>query len=531
MRQEQAELIGLCADATHQIRDECQLLLCTSTVSCKKGDANLLECGRPLVSLLGEQARQVSDKLSNSPQPGAPAGQDQSGRTDLVLRRLEDILSITYSKFYAFLYKDLPLCWRQLYTDASILKFCLLLSRAVPDEISAEPARVLRLEETALTELVKTLDLALILAGGAGERRGRRWIEVAFDLLQQSVPLNELSRQASNDPGRPCKRPRLEDEPIRGHRDEVCAHRESSFSTAEPFTPPVRHAINRVAAMPMESFQTHMSNTMDAKSGPAPIIMTGITNEWPARTSNPWNQPGYLLSQTLGGRRLIPFEFGRSYVDDGWGQKLITFREFLTNYVDRSLDDHASIDDDSGTQQIGYLAQHPLFTQLPALRKDIFIPDYCYTAPPSHPTNPEMDQPELDEPLLNAWFGPPGTITPLHTDPYHNLLVQIVGRKYVRLYSPRETARMQARGKENGIEMSNTSLLDVGVLEGWDQPRRDEEPDNPGHVSVPSMRETFANVPYMDCILEPGDTLYIPIGWWHYVRGLSVSFSVSFWWN
>jgi ribosomal protein L16 Arg81 hydroxylase len=25
--------------------------------------------------------------------------------------------------------------------------------------------------------------------------------------------------------------------------------------------------------------------------------------------------------------------------------------------------------------------------------------------------------------------------------------------------------------------------------------------------------------------------LYVPPGWWHYVRALTVSFSVSFWWG
>jgi len=35
----------------------------------------------------------------------------------------------------------------------------------------------------------------------------------------------------------------------------------------------------------------------------------------------------------------------------------------------------------------------------------------------------------------------------------------------------------------------------------------------------------------MDCILEEGEMLYIPPKWWHYVRSLTMSLSVSFWWS
>ncbi|KAH6660735.1 hypothetical protein BKA67DRAFT_549027 [Truncatella angustata] len=530
MAQERTQLIDFCANGVDQINNECALLLDEAT-SVRNIKSDLSGCGRALISLLGQSALHVSKTYQWQRCKDSSRG-SYAPAQELVLKRLDDIISIAYSKFYAFLYKDLPTCWRQLYTDASILKFCFLLFQVPPDHTNSI-GKTLGIDGSVLTELVRSLDLALILAGAAGEKRGRTWIDEALGLLQQTTTnVSEGVGHHSDSAENPAKRVKRNMHTFNEQRNSI-PKEATAFSTIEPFTPPVSYPIKRIASMPMESFQGYLDHVDNPKLGPEPIVLTGVAEDWPARTTNPWNQPGYLLSRTFDGRRLVPVEIGRSYVDEGWGQKLVTFEEFLKRYVDRSVfargdtpKDEALYDD----QHIGYLAQHPLFTQLPVLRKDIFIPDYCYTSPPQHPTDPSMDQPELDEPLLNAWFGPPGTITPLHTDPYHNILVQVVGRKYVRLYSPLETQRMQARGQENGVDMGNTSLLDVGVLEGWDSANQDTE-DSLGQEAAESQRETFQNIAYLDCILEPGDSLYIPIGWWHYVRGLSVSFSVSFWWN
>ena len=100
-------------------------------------------------------------------------------------------------------------------------------------------------------------------------------------------------------------------------------------------------------------------------------------------------------------------------------------------------------------------------------------------------------------------------VTPLHHDPHHNLLAQVVGTKYVRLYHPRYT--QQVRPNIQGLT-TNTSQIDLEAA---------------------SLEETavLASLQHVDCLLLPGQTLYIPPGWWHYVKALTVSFSVSYWWQ
>ncbi|TGJ85836.1 hypothetical protein E0Z10_g2906 [Xylaria hypoxylon] len=582
---QKTQLLKHCTEAASTIYAECTELLSAKgqhdqvTVT----RTSLVGCGPALIDLLSRQANIVQIIYQNNLRaittpPVITTGDENPSsqqKYDLALKRLEDIASVAYSKFYAYVFKDLPVCWRQLYTDARILNFCLILLKSPyavqhkADGGSSNDAH------GCLDELVKTLDLTLVLAGAAGERRGRRWIDKTLELLH-IIWLAESEGQSIDgdsaaDYDRPAKRAKLVE--IHGISNMHSVHiAGATFSTNEPFTPPVMHPVRKTEALSIEEFQTYMDRPHDPKLGPKPLILHNALGEWPALSTHPWSQPSYLLSQTFDGRRLVPVEIGRSYVDEGWGQKLITFGEFLRKYIDptslagtrghtnpgsngnddkRRCESKSSPENSKDTptpKPTAYLAQHQLFTQLPSLRNDILIPDYCYTSPPPHPTDARIDQPELDEPLLNAWFGPPGTISPLHNDPYHNILTQIVGRKYVRLYSPLETARLAARGKENGVEMGNTSMLDIGVLEGWDEAPAtgsseydDEEGgtearvDNDEDLIKATMNEkdidAFKAVPFVDCILESGDALYIPIGWWHYVRGLSVSFSVSFWWN
>ena len=108
-------------------------------------------------------------------------------------------------------------------------------------------------------------------------------------------------------------------------------------------------------------------------------------------------------------------------------------------------------------------------------------------------------------------MGPAGTKSPLHNDPYSNIFAQIVGYKYFRLYSPCMTPSLYPRGIEGGIQMGNTSEVDV------------EKPDL---KRFPKFKEAE----FVEGVLGPGECLYIPRGWWHFVRSETVSIGVSFWW-
>ena len=74
--------------------------------------------------------------------------------------------------------------------------------------------------------------------------------------------------------------------------------------------------------------------------------------------------------------------------------------------------------------------------QVPQLRGDIIIPDYTALPPPPPPYWAGRDVHRGDhggggslgggsEPIMNAWFGPQGTISPLHFDDFENLFVQV----------------------------------------------------------------------------------------------------------
>jgi hypothetical protein len=113
---------------------------------------------------------------------------------------------------------------------------------------------------------------------------------------------------------------------------------------------------------------------------------------------------------------------------------------------------------------------------------------------------------DLFEPLTpgatSLWIGPAGTVTPLHHDTTNILFAQIHGRKRVELVSPQETALL------------------VDPVHGYYSP---VELDELAAAKHPALRQMLVK----QVVLDPGDALYIPAGWWHRVTSLDVSISFS----
>lgn len=150
-------------------------------------------------------------------------------------------------------------------------------------------------------------------------------------------------------------------------------------------------------------------------------------------------------------------------------------------------------------------------------------------------------------------------MTRAHFDDYENLYVQVAGYKLVRLYAPCDSDKMYRivsatgaanpgraggdkapapaasapaaaaptggkKGKVGAVDKAPSAgssvdaTLGQGNVSGVDV----EHPDLDAHPA-------FAGAVRHDAVLGPGDMLFIPKGWWHYLRALTTSFSINFW--
>eukprot|EP00903_Cladosiphon_okamuranus_P019922 g18309.t1 len=302
-------------------------------------------------------------------------------------------------------------------------------------------------EEGGLDHAVFTLDLVAMMAGGRFQGAANTIVEAMEANALGKAPTagsgistteSPCAGEATTTKARPLKKAKYDEQPT------VATGRASSGG-----------GIQRITMPPLDVFQRDYMETA------TPVILSGVLDGWPAMgATRNWSNPSYM--RAVAGRRTVPVELGGTYTGEGWRQELMTIGDFIGRFIEPNTEDgrehHAHCaDNDDGSCNAdrggkAYLAQHQLFDQIPALRRDIMTPDYCALL-----LEDEEDDREAGSVATNAWFGPAGTVSPLHNDPFHNLLAQVVGTKRVLLVDRKLSESVYPRP---GL-MSNTSEVDA----------------------------------------------------------------------
>lgn len=207
-----------------------------------------------------------------------------------------------------------------------------------------------------------------------------------------------------------------------------------------------------------------------------PVILVGMTKRWKA--IGKWTPRRF--------RERFEEQTYRAFVDlrdDGvphrWlaadHARMMTMRDFV-DLMERS-------------PKPCYLSQIPL-GQFPKLADEI---DFRAVAPP-----------DQHETYTALWIGSGNTNSGLHFDKLDNYFVQAYGRKIALLASPDQT-RFIYPYRYNFAK----SRVD---------------PERPNLEDFPGLRE----VTLMEAVLEPGEMLFIPKLWWHYLRSLEPSISINY---
>lgn len=215
----------------------------------------------------------------------------------------------------------------------------------------------------------------------------------------------------------------------------------------------------------------------DFKKRGQPVVLRGYHNA--DRALHRWSFES--LKARLPNPR-VDLDVGDAMVTDG----LVFAQLSLHNYLDAISNNAASLNGETL-----YLQGFDLFDLLPEAFDEIQF---------THLRQVAIRQ------VTRAWVGPADTVTGYHADLGDNQLSQIVGQKFVKLISPAQADRVYVTKKydPNGVACA----VDA---DDWDQQRH------------PLLAEASA----MYVALEPGDSVFIPGGWFHYVRSLTASISVN----
>ena len=371
-------------------------------------------------------------------------------------------------------------------------------------------SRVVRLGRTAL----EALNMATLMTE---EKEIPSWFGVCILLAEEACVSEMLPRRILDQHSRTyLESNKLPREAIVGACSSNLYQGFVVPNTLPPGSPQIAPArtITRVSdpRLSIADFYSRFVNTN------SPVIITGhMTRAKGWSPSQFWRDLSMFLKDNGTKCRLVPVELGRFQALQATG--VISLGDLVENFLFSSnLYQHAAsvvlqtksnllgaedvIPGGRSGMYIAYMSQHPMFHQIPAFQHMFCIPPFTLG----------RIQPDIG--AVNAWIGTKDTTTALHRDPYQNILAQTAGFKYIRLYSTSQTKMLYAEPALRGTN-ENTFMRSPVCVE------------NPNPAEFPQ----FSSASFSETIIGPGDMLFIPYGMWHYVRSLTTSFSINFWWK
>jgi lysine-specific demethylase 8 len=212
-----------------------------------------------------------------------------------------------------------------------------------------------------------------------------------------------------------------------------------------------------------------------------PVVVSGLTEGWRAREE--WTP--HRLAARYGDLHLIAARLRNGELAEHPKLGVQFHRLQLRDFV-------SSLDHPGGATD--YVMAPPW--EFPtSLQDDYRIPTYC------------TDATYLQ---VKVWVAKACTVTSVHRDLPANLHTQIYGRKLWLLFSPRQSSLLYPRSPF--ASLPNHAWADI------------HRPDFTRH---PRLRQARA----LRAVVGPGETTFVPSGWWHYARSLDNSVSINFWYG
>ncbi|TFK88924.1 Clavaminate synthase-like protein [Polyporus arcularius HHB13444] len=129
---------------------------------------------------------------------------------------------------------------------------------------------------------------------------------------------------------------------------------------------------------------------------------------------------------------------------------------------------------------------------------------------------------------VNLWIGDENSVTSIHSDPYENIYTVIRGSKHFTLLPPTEGWCLQERRYPHATYSRSSASSELELT--------------PSSPSTPLVRWSSVADPTapgalpaeahpIHITVRAGETLYLPAGWWHYVRQEGFTVAVNYWYD